>query len=125
VSTGGVVAASWGNDVLGDLTILQTTVGLLGVGTAMAGSAPAAGTPVFYFQSSWGSFSTNSGATGNITFPTPFPNGLMGVWLQNAEAGTSATYPALVAGATASGCSFYWAGAISTSVSLCWLALGF
>ena len=68
--TGNVIPASFGNDVIGNFTILETAIGLLGGNTAIAGSPPAATSPAFYVNAGVTGFTAASAASRSRT-PSP------------------------------------------------------
>src|ERR1017187_4174782 len=65
---------------LGTLIPLNTMIGLFGVGPSFLGTTPPTNAPNVEVQVG-DSDPTFSTGVATITFPTAFPNGLMGVWL--------------------------------------------
>ena len=73
-STGGVIAAGTQND----MAVLNTTVGLFGIGSVVSGSPPSANAPNWYIQSGGAlTVALNGSSVGQITYPSAFPNGLV------------------------------------------------
>ena|SRR5665213_2256421 len=77
VTTGQAIAAATQNDV----AVLNNAIGLFGAtGTPLYGSIPPSTAPNFYMQFGVATGTTGSNGALNITFPSAFPNCLMGVF---------------------------------------------
>lgn len=121
------IASAWGTDVNGDLTILETQVGLFGQGGAMTGSAPSATTPAFLIQAGTITVSATS-ANFSFSLPATFPNGLLAISITPTEVGN--VNVVMVNGATATTSTvaaqyFRNGSALTGSCGITYIAIGF
>jgi hypothetical protein len=80
--TGSAIPTTFGNDVIGDLTILESAVGLYTAGPAIDGSPPPPGvSPNFLIAAGTTTQTTNSSGVMTYTWPTAFPTGLLSLSL--------------------------------------------
>jgi hypothetical protein len=126
-SAGNVIASAWGDDVVGDLTVLQTQIGLFGISGAIAGTPPSAGTPQFLLQIGSVGVSASSGNF-SFSFPTGFPNGLA-ILIMQPTTNLSGTVDQIVTSgtstkSTAIGQYFRSGAGVTGSVSMCFQAIG-
>lgn len=105
---------------------LQTKLGAFGIGSANAGSPPAAGSPVLLMQAGAANVTSTSGAF-TVNFPTAFPNGCL-IVVCNGYSNTafSQVYPQSVTASGFNGEAYSTAGAARSGTTLVnWLAIGF
>jgi len=115
-----VVTSNLTNDSVTPAKMLG--IDLFGVTAAQSGTAPVAGTGQFYIQSGTtiGSFASNAL---DITFPTPFPNGLLSIITSNGD--SVGTNPITVSNASTSKTGFRAQSASNGSQRVNWIAIGF
>ena len=123
-STGDVLTSGDWND----LTPLNTSVGFFGIGGSLLGSAPPTNAPNILFQTG---YATPTCATGNgsFTYPTAFPNGIVGVILTPIYSGPGDCTVSGTSSTNKTTC-YVWVNAngsayTGSAIPFTWLAIGY
>jgi hypothetical protein len=95
---------------------------LFGIGGSLTAGVPAASTGQFYMQTGSNTITTNSSMLGTVTFPTPFPNGLVTAVIVQGDTTASGPFEVL-SSSVASGINFQ-TNVASTLVRVNWIAIG-
>lgn len=124
VSTGGTIAAATTNDT----AVLNTCVGLLNIGSVLAGSPPATNAPNFQIQAGTTAISCSSG-NWLMPFPVSFPGGLIAATITPDEGGGNIDVVVLTRTLSNAGGlegQFFRNGsALSGTPVISWIAIGF